>query len=58
MHIHTKTHTETHPIGLLGTSDQLVAVAATYTNTRDKYPCPQRDSNPRSLQPNGFRPAS
>jgi len=37
----------THPIGLLGTSDQLFTEAATYTtNTRDKHPCPQRVSNP------------
>jgi hypothetical protein len=38
------THTirHTHPIGLLGTSDQLFTEAATYTkNTRDKHPCPQ-----------------
>jgi len=30
-HIHTHTHTHTHTVGLLWTSDQLVAEAATYT---------------------------
>jgi hypothetical protein len=27
-----------------------------HINTRDKYPCPQRDSNPRSQQPSCCRP--
>jgi len=37
-----------HPVGLLCTSDQPVADAATYTthNKRDKYLLPQRESNP------------
>jgi hypothetical protein len=30
-HTHTHTHTQTRPVGLLWTSDQLVAEAATYT---------------------------
>jgi hypothetical protein len=27
-----------------------------YINTRDKHPCPERDSKPRSQQPSGHRP--
>ena len=42
---HTIRHTHTHAVGLLQTSDQLVAEAATYT--RDIHQRPQRDSNPR-----------
>jgi hypothetical protein len=51
-----------HTVGLLWTSDQPVAEASTYTgqtqhtNTRDKHPYPERDSNPRSQQPSGRRP--
>jgi hypothetical protein len=37
--------TEIYPVGLLWTSDQLVAGNATYTT---QHPRPQRDSNPRS----------
>ena len=45
---------QTNTLGLLCTSDQLVAEAATYTtHTRHEYPCPQRDSNPRSQQSSG-----
>jgi len=48
-HTHTNTHapTHTHPIGLLRTSNQLIAEAVTQTthDTRNKLPCPQRDSN-------------
>ena len=41
----------TPSVGLLSTSDQLVAEAAAYTtNTRAEHLCPQRDSNPRSQQ--------
>jgi hypothetical protein len=29
-----------------------------HKNTRDKHPCPERDSNPRSQQPSGRRPTS
>jgi len=46
---HTDTHarTHTHPVGLLWTSNRLVAEAATCTtNTRDEHSCLQRDSNP------------
>jgi hypothetical protein len=47
-------HTNRRLVGLLWTSDQPVAEASTYTgkhdilSTRDKHPCPERDSNPRS----------
>jgi hypothetical protein len=27
-----------------------------HIDTRDKHPCPQRDSNPRRQQPSGRRP--
>ena len=48
---HTIRHTHTHPVGLLWTSDRLVAETATFTtNTADEYPCPQRDSNAQSQQ--------
>ena len=51
------THTHTYSVGLLCTSDQPVAEAATYTtNTRDEHPCPQRGSNPRYQQSSGLRP--
>jgi hypothetical protein len=50
LRFHNHTHTYTHTVGLLWTRDQPVADASTYTgqhkiNTRDKHPCPQRDSN-------------
>ena len=43
-------------VELLWTSDQLVAETSTWqhtTLTRDKYPCPRWDSNPRSQQASG-----
>ena len=43
-----------YSVGLLWTSDQPVAQTYTLqhtTLTKDKYPCPRRDSNPQSLQP-------
>ena len=46
-------------VGILWTSDQLVAETSTWqhtTLTTDKYPCPRWDSNPRSQQASG--PAS
>ena len=49
----------TQQLGLLWTSDQPVAVAATYTNTtntRDELPCTQQGSNPQSQQASGRRP--
>jgi len=54
----------THSTGLLWTSDEPVAEAATYTNTPQtqgtKNPCPQRDSNAhssnRAVETNDFSP--
>ena len=46
-------------VGLLWTSDQLVAKTSTWqhtTLTTDKYPWPRWDSNPRSQQVSGLRP--
>ena len=46
-------------VGLLWTSDQLVAETSTWqhtTLTTDKYPCPRWDSNSRSQQTNGLWP--
>ena len=46
-------------VGLLWTSDQLVAETSTWqhtTLTTEKYPCPRWDSNPRSQQVSGRRP--
>jgi hypothetical protein len=52
--------TQTHsPVGLLRTSDQLVAEAATYTTQnkpRDEQLCLLRDPNPRSQVSRGRRP--
>jgi len=45
-------------VGLLWTSDQLVAETSTWHTTfaTDKHPCPRWDSNPRSQQASGRRP--
>ena len=46
-------------IGLLWTSDQLVAETSTWqhtTLTTDRHPCPRWDSNPQSQQTSGRRP--
>jgi len=46
-------------VGLLWTSDQLVAETSTWqhtTLTTDKHPCPRRDSIPQSQQASGRRP--
>jgi hypothetical protein len=46
-------------VGLLWTSDQLVAETSTWqhtTHTTDKHPCPRWDSKPRSQQASGSRP--
>jgi len=52
--------TRIHPVGLLWTSNQPIAEAATYSahnkHTTDEHPCSQRDSNPRSQQLKGCRP--
>jgi hypothetical protein len=55
------THTldTTHSVGLLWTSDQLVAETSTWqhtTLTTDKQPCLRRDSNPQSQQASSRRP--
>jgi hypothetical protein len=45
-------------VGLLWTSDQLVAETSTWqhtTHTTDRHPCPRWDSNPRSQQAQGRR---
>ena len=45
-------------VGLLWTSDQVVAETSTWqhtTLTTDKYPCPRWDSNPRFQQVSGLR---
>ena len=46
-------------VGLLWTSDQLVAETSTWqhtTLTTNKHPCPRRYSNPQSNQASGRRP--
>ena len=46
-------------VGLLWTSDQLVAETSTRqhtTITTDRHPCPRWDSNPQSQQASGSRP--
>jgi len=53
------TQLDTHPVGLLWTSDQHVAEAAdNTTNTTDEHPSHQWDSNPRPQQTNGRRPTT
>jgi len=45
-------------VGLLWTTDQLVAETSTWQHTaltRDRLPCPQGDSNPQSQQVSGCR---
>ena len=48
----SRSHSDTpHSVGLLWTSDQLVAETSTRqhtTLTRDRHPCPRRNSNPQS----------
>ena len=55
----SRSHSDTpHSVGLLWTSDQPDTVASTWqhtTLTRDRHPCPQRDSNPQSDKANGCR---
>jgi hypothetical protein len=48
---HDHTLDTPHSVGLLWTRDQLVAETCTWqhtTLTRDRHPCPRRDSNPQS----------
>lgn len=55
---HTIRHT--HSVGLFWTSYEPLTESAPYIDTRDKVPCPQRDSNPHSsnqaAEINKFRP--
>ena len=58
IHEVSRSHTTTHhsSVGLLWTSDQLVAEISTWhhtTLTTDKHPCPRWDSNPQSQQVSG-----
>jgi len=67
---HTNTHTQNnnnnnnnnntpHSVGLLYSSDQLVAETSTWlhtTLTTDRHPCSRWDSNPQSQQASGRRP--
>jgi len=48
-----------HPVGFLWTSDQPDAETSTWlhtTLTRDRHPCPRRDSNSQSQEASGRRP--
>jgi len=60
IHELSRSHTTTHQsVGLLWTSDQLVAETSTCkhtTLTTDRHPCPRWDSNPQSQQASGRRP--
>ena len=57
---HTQLETHTRAVEFLCTSDQPVAKRPLptqhTTNTRDKQPCLQQDSNPLSLQSSGRKP--
>jgi hypothetical protein len=56
----SRSHSGTpHSVGLLWTSDQPHAETPTWQHTaltRDRHPCPRRDSNPQSQQANCRRP--
>jgi hypothetical protein len=58
--LHNRTHLHTpHSVGLLWTSDQPDAGTSIWQHTaltRDKHPCPRRDSSPRSQYASGRRP--
>jgi hypothetical protein len=48
-----------HSVGLLWTGDQPDAEISTWQHTaltRERHPCPRRDSNPQSQQASGHRP--
>jgi len=54
----SRSHTTHQSVGLLWTSDQLIAETSTWqytTLTTEKYSCPLWDSNPRSQQVSGRR---
>jgi hypothetical protein len=56
---HSMTHTRTHTVELLWMRKRPVAQMSTWQNTaltRDRYPCPRRDSNPYSQQARDHRP--
>jgi len=57
----SRSHSNTpHSVGLLRTTDQPDTEGSTWqhtTITRDRYPCPRRDSNPPSQQASGCRPS-
>ena len=55
----SRSHTTHQSVGLLWTSDQLVAETSAWqhtTLTTHKYPCPRWDSNPRFQEASGRRP--
>jgi len=52
---HKIRHKHAHPVGFLLKCYQL-ATCKHKTNTRNLYPCPQRDSKPRSQQWRDLRP--
>jgi hypothetical protein len=54
----SRLHSDTsQSVGLLWTTDQLDAETSTMTtyNTKDRHPCPQRDSSPQSQPVSGRR---
>ena len=59
---HTHTHTHTHTNNLQGSSERVIRPSKgpltikSTINKIDNYPCPQRASNQRSQQSNGFQP--
>jgi hypothetical protein len=56
----SRSHSDTpHSVGFIWTSDQPDAETSTWqhtTLTRDRYPCPQRDSHLQSQEESGYRP--
>ena len=57
----TRSHTTPQSVGLPWTSDRPDTETSTWqhtTLTRDKHPCPRRDSYPQSQQASGRRPTS
>jgi hypothetical protein len=56
-HIHTQTHSRTPPDEWSACRRGLYVHRTTqHTDTTDKHPCPQQDSNPRPQQPSGRSP--
>ena len=58
----SRSHSDTpQSVGLLWTSDQLVAETSTWQHTiftRERHPCHRRDSNPQSQQASGRIPTA